>query len=60
LWRYLPTITTLVSAVADTGPRSSAIRTALALTNFALVAGGQDNVTVAVIDVRLNPEAHHA
>jgi serine/threonine protein phosphatase PrpC len=60
LWRYLPTISTLVSAVADTGPRSSAIRTALALTNFALVAGGQDNVTVAVIDVRLNPEAHHA
>lgn len=60
LWRYLPTISALVSAVADTGPRPSAIRTALALTNFALAAGGHDNVTVAVIDVGINPEVHHA
>ena len=59
LWRYLPTISTLVSAVADNGPRASAIRTALALTNFALAAGGHDNVTVAVIDVRFNPEVHN-
>lgn len=56
LWRHLPTVSDLVSVVADSGIMPPALRAARALTRLALAAGGQDNVTVAVIAWRPDPE----
>jgi len=53
LWRYLPRITDLVSAVADGGKRAAALRLSRSLTSYAIAAGGHDNVTVGVLDIHM-------
>ena len=55
LWNYAPS----ASAIADLvhrDPDAPTIEVARALVDFALAAGGHDNITVAVVDVTPHPD----
>jgi serine/threonine protein phosphatase PrpC len=52
LWNYMPTIPELMELIARLPGDASALSVARALTDVALAQGGDDNITVAVIDVR--------
>jgi len=52
LWNYLPTIPELTEVIATLPDDASPLSVARALTDVALAKGGDDNITVAVIDVR--------
>ncbi|HET7048870.1 MAG TPA: PP2C family serine/threonine-protein phosphatase [Solirubrobacteraceae bacterium] len=52
LWNYLPTIPELTELIATLPDDASPLSVARALTDVALAKGGDDNITVAVIDVR--------
>jgi serine/threonine protein phosphatase PrpC len=47
LWNYLPDAADIARFCSDADPTAAA----RALTEFALDAGGQDNITVAVIPI---------
>jgi serine/threonine protein phosphatase PrpC len=51
LWNYAPSPGEVAGLVTGAGHDTSAVAVAAALVNFALEAGGHDNVTVAVLDV---------
>jgi serine/threonine protein phosphatase PrpC len=51
LWQYTPTAASLATLIAATPARTSSLAVARSLVDAALAAGGQDNVTVAVIDI---------
>lgn len=59
LWRYLPAASDLVATVAGISPRPSALAACRSLANIALAAGGQDNITVAIIDIDNAPGGGH-
>ena len=52
LWNYMPTIPELMELMARLPGDASPLSVARALTDVALAQGGDDNITVAVIDVR--------
>jgi serine/threonine protein phosphatase PrpC len=52
LWNYIPTIPELIEQIASLPDDASPLSVARALTDVALAQGGDDNITVAVIDVR--------
>jgi serine/threonine protein phosphatase PrpC len=52
LWNYIPTIPELMELIATLPDDASPLSVARALTDVALAQGGDDNITVAVIDVR--------
>ena len=52
LWNYMPTIAELMELMARLPGDASPLSVARALTDVALAQGGDDNITVAVIDVR--------
>lgn len=52
LWNYMPTIAELMELMATLPGDASPLSVARALTDVALAQGGDDNITVAVIDVR--------
>jgi serine/threonine protein phosphatase PrpC len=52
LWNYIPTIPELIELVATLADDASPLSVARALTDVALAQGGDDNITVAVIDVQ--------
>lgn len=52
LWNYIPTIPELMELMATLPDDASPLSVARALTDVALAQGGDDNITVAVIDVR--------
>lgn len=52
LWNYMPTIPELTELMATLPDAASPLSVARALTDAALAQGGDDNITVAVIDVR--------
>ena len=52
LWNYMPTIPELMELMATLPDDASPLSVARALTDVALAQGGDDNITVAVIDVR--------
>ena len=51
LWDYLPTTSALVEQVHSLPAEAAPIDVARALVRYAIVAGGHDNVTVAVADL---------
>jgi serine/threonine protein phosphatase PrpC len=51
LWNYVPTPAALGELIAGLPAEASAAALARALTDTALVRGGRDNITVAVVDV---------
>jgi serine/threonine protein phosphatase PrpC len=51
LWNYAPTPGELLELIDEQPPDVSPLALARALTNFALAAGGQDNITVVVADL---------
>ena len=51
LWNHLQSTNELRTLVADVGASAPPIAVARALTELALARGGQDNVTVAVVDI---------
>jgi serine/threonine protein phosphatase PrpC len=51
LWNYMPTIPELTELLAGLPGGASPIDVARALTDVALAKGGDDNITVAVVDV---------
>jgi serine/threonine protein phosphatase PrpC len=55
LWNFLPGTVEIDALVRDLGPGLSPLALAHALADFAVGAGGHDNVTVAVLDVIGNP-----
>ena len=52
LWNYMPTIPEMMELIARLPGDASPLSVARALTDVALAQGGDDNITVAVIDVR--------
>jgi serine/threonine protein phosphatase PrpC len=52
LWNYIPTIPELMELMARLPGDASPLNVARALTDVALAHGGEDNFTVAVIDVQ--------
>jgi serine/threonine protein phosphatase PrpC len=52
LWNYIPTIPELIEQIATLPDAASPLSLARALTDVALAQGGDDNITVAVIDVQ--------
>ena len=52
LWNYLPTTAELTEVLAALPAGASPLSVARALTDVALAKGGDDNITVAVVDVR--------
>jgi serine/threonine protein phosphatase PrpC len=52
LWNYIPTIPELMELMARLPGDASPLNVARALTDVALAQGGDDNITVAVIDVQ--------
>ena len=52
LWNYIPTIPELIEQIAMLPDDASPLSLARALTDVALAQGGDDNITVAVIDVQ--------
>lgn len=52
LWNYAPRGSDLAELVADARTGAGPLALARSLTNIALAAGGRDNVTVAVLEVR--------
>jgi serine/threonine protein phosphatase PrpC len=52
LWNYMPTGPELAELIAALPAGASPVAVARALTDTALVRGGQDNITVAVIEVQ--------
>jgi PPM family protein phosphatase len=53
LWNYVSTIPELTDLLAELPDEASPLSVARALTDVALAKGGDDNITVAVIDVEL-------
>jgi serine/threonine protein phosphatase PrpC len=51
LWNYAPTPDELLELIDDQPPDVSPLALARALTDFALAAGGHDNITVVVADL---------
>jgi serine/threonine protein phosphatase PrpC len=51
LWNYVPTIPELTELLAGLADGASPLDVARALTDVALAKGGDDNITVAVVDV---------
>jgi serine/threonine protein phosphatase PrpC len=51
LWNYAPTATGLAELVAAQADDASALAVARSLTDFALAAGGRDNITVVIVDL---------
>jgi PPM family protein phosphatase len=51
-WNYVPSVAELTELMATLPERASPLSVARALTDVALEQGGDDNITVAVIDVR--------
>jgi PPM family protein phosphatase len=52
LWNYTPEVADIAALLDALPPGSSAITAAHSLADTALAAGGRDNITVAVIDVK--------
>ena len=52
LWNYMPTIPELTELLAELPDGAPPLDVARALTDVALAKGGDDNITVAVVDVR--------
>ena len=55
LWNYAPTGTDMADLLARQPPRATPVELARSLTEFALAAGGHDNITVVVIDLPIPP-----
>jgi serine/threonine protein phosphatase PrpC len=53
LWNYVSTVPELTDLLAELPEEASPLSVARALTDAALARGGEDNITVAVIDVQL-------
>ncbi len=56
LWNYAPTGRDMADLLARQPPLATPVELARSLTEFALAAGGHDNITVVVIDLP-NPQA---
>jgi len=52
LWNYAPTVQAMADLLADQKNPASPLELSQALTEFARNAGGHDNITVVVIDLR--------
>ena len=55
LWNYAPTAGQMTDVVASHSSGATPIEAARALTDFALAAGGHDNITVVIIDIDPGP-----